>query len=251
VNSIGQYSSRLLPLFANYFLPWERINPSINPPPPVILQPPVQRWCVLLTATSRVQVNLRSNTWGKAQQLDARARRATYARSLRSWLGAGYKMPIVLVENSDDAKFVSELRAQLLSANSSFFAGVPMGARRRAELLSIGPSPTCGPEEIGCHEASALLRGVNASSLFRREPGGRPPRCTHALKVTGRYFVHGLPAALERCPAGASLAVEDAKATAGMVPYRQETMVGRRDGPLLLTPAHLRHSSPYPCAPSL
>ena len=70
-------------------------------------------------------------------------------------------------------------------------------------------------------QSSAILRSLSQASHFRRIDG-REPRCTHAVKVTGRYHVHDLEQALFRCPNSTSIVVESANAS---FQSRQESMV--------------------------
>lgn len=163
--------------------------------------------------TTRVHVDLRAQRWGNGQQRDTVDRQRTYAHSIGRWVQSGLKMPLLVVENSNDKPFLEQIRKQLLDgmgANSS--AGASANAEEEFELLAFGPSTSCTKFEIGCHEASAVLRAINASRLFGRHSLGLP-RCTHALMVTGRYFVHDLPQVIERCPTATVLAVEHVDAS--------------------------------------
>lgn len=58
----------------------------------------MEKWCVLLTATINVQVDLRSQAWGQQQQRDPSERRDMYLRVLKHW--ASLDFPVVFVENS-------------------------------------------------------------------------------------------------------------------------------------------------------
>ena len=165
---------------------------SLTPPSLLSKVRPAPRWCLLLTATTNVQVNLTSNKWGRGQQVHSSARKRAYLRALRSWLehlsavGMVNELPVIFAENSHDRAFLSYVDAQLKAPNATSFASLPFEARSRVELLDIGPASTCTQGEIGCHEASAVLRAIRASRHFRRGADGSLPRCTHALKVTLR-----------------------------------------------------------------
>jgi hypothetical protein len=196
---------------------WPSASTVLRRGPPVVAAEEA-RWCLLLTATTTVQVDLTKNGFGRGQQRSRAQRQRTYADTLSKWLGSGLQMPVVLAENSNDETFLTELHAQLHGT-----APRDRGDQK-VDLVEIGPATTCDDEEIGCHEASAILRAVRKSRFFRRE-AGRPPRCTHALKVTGRYFVHELPKAIQQCPRGTAIAVEHRNASFNDVGQRQETMV--------------------------
>ena len=65
--------------------------------------PPTPRWCVVLTATVHVNVDLRQHAWGHEQQRNAWERRAMYTRVLRHWFTHLPGVPITIVENSGDS----------------------------------------------------------------------------------------------------------------------------------------------------
>ena len=118
-----------------------------------------------------------------------------YSQVLAHWLAAYPKRPVALAENSGDS---------LAWTWTDATKGTPL------ERLQIGPASTCRDEEIGCHEADAILRAVRVSRLFRaRGPAGMRV-CTHALKVTGRYAVTSdVQAALSGCVRGWDLALQN------------------------------------------
>ena len=188
---------------------------------------PAPRWCIMMSASTRVGVR-----WGTQQQVNGLERRRMYVRVLRNWLlhmaarGAAGAMPLILVENSDDRPFADELRAQLNSSQSAFFEGVPKALRDAVDVVTLRPATTCIGKEIGCHEASAVLRAIWGSVYFRRGVDGTPPRCTHAVKVTGRYMVPQLPDEIARCASrgATSLIVQNRHSYLTPTP-RQETHV--------------------------
>ena len=99
----------------------------------------------------------------------------------------------MVVENSGD---------NLTWAKSAARANRAERATRLLELLPLARAARCTSEaEIGCHEADAILRAVRASQLIGR--------CSHILKVTGRYAVFGVHAALRSCPRGWDVAVQN------------------------------------------
>ncbi len=155
--------------------------------------PHMRHWCLLLTATTNVTVDLRSTSYGKAQQRDARERQQLYAGVLDHWLKKYPTLPIVLVENSGDSlAWAKELAAPLANASA------------RLELLPIAQANTCKMDEIGCPEADAVLRSLRASRLFILR------QCEHVLKVTGRYAVTSdIGAALRGCKHGWDVAVQN------------------------------------------
>jgi hypothetical protein len=146
-------------------------------------------WCLVLTASTNVAVDLRTQSYGKAQQRDARERQQMYADVLQHWLRAYPKKRVTLVENTLD--------------NLTWAAPTP-----NLELIKLLPARTCGYTEIGCHEASALLRGLERSRFLFSRRG--VPRCTYILKVTGRYAVTSdVDAALRGCAPGWDVALQN------------------------------------------
>ena len=120
-----------------------------------------------------------------------------YAQVLGHWVGAYPEVPIVLAENSNDSLAWS-------------WTDATKGAR--LERLRIGRAPNCTGEEIGCHEADAILRAVRTSRFFRtwHLRGHEQRLCTYALKVTGRYAVTSdIDAALRSCPLDWDLALQN------------------------------------------
>ena len=154
-------------------------------------------WCLLLSATTNVQVDLRNFSFGRLQQRNTSERQHMYAQVLGHWVGAYPEVPIVLAENSNDSLAWS-------------WTDATKGAR--LERLRIGRAPNCTGEEIGCHEADAILRAVRTSRFFRtwHLRGHEQRLCTHALKVTGRYAVTSdIDAALRSCPLDWDLALQN------------------------------------------
>ena len=150
------------------------------------------KWCLLLTATTNVTVDLRSTSYGKGQQRDARERQHMYSGALKHWLEKYPTLPIALVENSGDSLAWANEVAALANASA------------RLELHPIGQAKRCKMDEIGCPEADAVLRSLRASSLFIIR------RCTYVLKVTGRYAITSdIDAALRGCKHGWDIAVQN------------------------------------------
>ena len=152
-------------------------------------------WCLLLSATTNVKVDLRRTGWGRLQQRNVSERQQMYSQVLAHWLGAYPKLQVALAENSGDS-----------------LAWTWTDATKGAQLerLRIRPALSCSGEEIGCHEADAILSAVRTSRFFRA-PGPHEQRlCTHALKVTGRYAVTSdVDAALRGCARGWDLALQN------------------------------------------
>lgn len=183
----------------------------VDPPP----APQHVRWCVLLTTTVNVGVNLtaRNRSWSTqwdgfaGQQDDARERRAMYVASLQRWL-AGNNLPVIIAENSGER--FPELHTMRRRFN------------KHVELVRLSPSATCAHREIGCHEASAVLRAVNASRLLRlREGTGAREHdlCSHVLMVAGRYYLPGIEGVLrQRCGSHTRVAVQNPR----WAPYRDD-----------------------------
>ena len=152
-------------------------------------------WCLLLSATTNVKVDLRNLSYGQLQQRNASERQQMYSQVLAHWLGAYPKLPVALAENSGDSLAWT-------------WTDATKGAR--LERLRIGPASNCSGEEIGCHEADAILRAVRASRFFRAHGQHEQRLCTHALKVTGRYAVTSdVDAALRGCARGWDLALQN------------------------------------------
>ena len=152
-------------------------------------------WCLLLTATTNVKVDLRKSSYGQLQQRNASERQQMYSQVLAHWLGAYPKLPVALAENSGDSLAWT-------------WTDATNGAR--LERLRIGPASGCTHEEIGCHEADAILRAVRASRFFGARGQHEQRLCTHALKVTGRYAVTSdVDAALRGCARGWDLALQN------------------------------------------
>ena len=152
-------------------------------------------WCLLLSATTNVKVDLRRTGYGRLQQRNVSERQQMYSQVLAHWLGAYPKLRVALAENSGDS-----------------LAWTWTDATKGAQLerLRVWPALSCSGEEIGCHEADAILSAVRTSRFFRA-PGPHEQRlCTHALKVTGRYAVTSdVDAALRGCARGWDLALQN------------------------------------------
>ena len=152
-------------------------------------------WCLLLSATTNVKVDLRRSGYGRFQQRNVSERQQMYSQVLAHWVGAYPKLLVALAENSGDSLAWTSTDAT-------------KGAR--LERLRIGPASTCPGEEIGCHEADAILRAVRTSRFFRARGPHEQRLCTHALKVTGRYAVTSdVDAALRGCARGWDLALQN------------------------------------------
>jgi hypothetical protein len=165
-------------------------------------------WCLLLSATTNVKVDLRRTGYGRLQQRNVSERQQMYSQVLAHWLGAYPKLRVAVAENSGDSLAWT-------------WTDATKGAR--LERLRIGPASSCSGEEIGCHEADAILRAVRTSRFFRarglfsrffrhffRRASFEQRLCTHALKVTGRYAVTSdVDAALRGCARGWDLALQN------------------------------------------
>ena len=152
-------------------------------------------WCLLLSATTNVKVDLRRTGWGRLQQRNVSERQQMYSQVLAHWLGAYPKLRVALAENSGDS-----------------LAWTWTDATKGAQLerLRVWPALSCSGEEIGCHEADAILSAVRTSRFFRARGPHEQRLCTHALKVTGRYAVTSdVDAALRGCARGWDLALQN------------------------------------------
>ena len=152
-------------------------------------------WCLLLSATTNVKVDLRRTGWGRLQQRNVSERQQMYSQVLAHWLGAYPKLQVALAENSGDS-----------------LAWTWTDATKGAQLerLRVWPALSCSGEEIGCHEADAILSAVRTSRFFRARGPHEQRLCTHALKVTGRYAVTSdVDAALRGCARGWDLALQN------------------------------------------
>ena len=152
-------------------------------------------WCLLLSATTNVKVDLRRTGYGRLQQRNVSERQQMYSQVLAHWLGAYPKLQVALAENSGDS-----------------LAWTWTDATKGAQLerLRIWPALSCSGEEIGCHEADAILSAVRTSRFFRARGPHEQRLCTHALKVTGRYAVTSdVDAALRGCARGWDLALQN------------------------------------------
>jgi hypothetical protein len=150
---------------------------------------------LLLSATTNVKVDLRRTGWGRLQQRNVSERQQMYSQVLAHWLGAYPKLQVALAENSGDS-----------------LAWTWTDATKGAQLerLRIRPALSCSGEEIGCHEADAILSAVRTSRFFRARGPHEQRLCTHALKVTGRYAVTSdVDAALRGCARGWDLALQN------------------------------------------
>ena len=156
-------------------------------------------WCLMLTNTNtKESVDLRNMSYGMRQQ------RQQMSGVLAHWLKSYSTLPIALIGSSDDnLSWANEVAAYLGDA----------GREARLELINIGRSDKCGRMQIGCHEADTILRAVRVSRLFARR---QRQRCTHVLKVTGRYLVTSdVDAALRGCTPGWDIAVQNSTSGEG------------------------------------
>ena len=189
------------------------------------MQPwPRAHWCLLLTMSVNPSVDLvaANQSWAKpsangmgGQQHNPATRRALYVDSLRRWV-ENSAMPIIIAENSGER--FDELRHMRRRHNQP------------VELIRLSHAATCTTTEIGCHEASAVLRAVNRSRLLSRRlrsgPFAGEEQCTHVLMVAGRYFIPGAERLLEsRCGAFSAVAVQSPRWSLPLnhSDWRQET----------------------------
>lgn len=166
----------------------------------------INSWCLLLTATTKIQVNL-ENRYG-VQQIDTSKRQTSYTQALDVWLRSMPELRIVLVENSGD---------NLTWAVNAARTHNP----QRLLTVPIRPSVTCNHDEIGCHEGSAIYRSLvrrKRTDLFLQN-------FSHILKVTGRYAItSNLTKILGRCHTNWLVALQNPRWHVGNPP-RQETQV--------------------------
>ena len=154
-------------------------------------------WCVLLTATTHIHVNLKkvAPSCCAKQQQNATERQEMYRHVLRRWAEREPDMPITLVENSgDDLIWAEHVRGEVRHPS--------------IELIRLTPAKTCPGVEIGCFEADAILRGVKRSAVL--DPRKSTSRCSHVLKVTARYVpTDNVSLALRTCNTlGTQMAVQ-------------------------------------------
>lgn len=125
-------------------------------------------WCVLLTATVCPHAGATH-----VVRTDPFVRRRDYAAALRRWVGPnGTALPLAVVENS--GANLDALRAAAGPATVDF--------------VSFSDAGVAAPRGKGHGEARAIQRALAASPLLKR--------CARIAKVTGRYFLEGLDAAL-------------------------------------------------------
>ena len=174
-----------------------------------------EHWCVLLTATVQPDVDLSTLGLDAVQQKNAEERRAMYEAVLRDW--AAQELPVIFAENSGaDLKWAERL-----------LSDAPGGG----EALSIPRATTCHTKgDIGCHEAHTLLQAVARSKLLR-DSG----KCTHALKLTGRYFVTSALGALPLLCKGRPVALQNA-------PWKHPTRGGSASDNNIYSPAKRQES---------
>lgn len=145
------------------------------------------RWCVLLTATTHIHVDLKkvAPSCCATQQQNATERQEMYRHVLRRWAEREPNMPITLVENSgDDLMWAEHVRREVNHPS--------------IELIRLTPTKTCPDVEIGCFEADAILRGVKRSTFL--DSRKLTSRCSHVLKVTARYVpTDNVSLALRKC----------------------------------------------------
>jgi len=159
--------------------------------------------CVLLTATTTPSVDLRKTPYGAGQQRNAHERQQMYEGVLAHWLKICPPLPIMLVENSGDDLSWANVAVRKLKLNATERAA-------RLELHPLARAARCTMDEIGCHEADAMLRAVRASRLIGRGAGpSGEQQCSHVLKVTGRYAISNVHAALRRCGPRWDVAVQN------------------------------------------
>ena len=135
------------------------------------------RWCLVLTTTTNVQVDLRNESYGKQQQRSAHGRQEQYSRVLHHWLSTHPRVPITLVENSGDELLWAKRLAVRFNRSEQHLA-----------LVHLRPPSACRSREIGCFEAHSVHSAVKQSPQFRpRNMGGKKKaQCSHALMLTGR-----------------------------------------------------------------
>ena len=143
-------------------------------------------WCVLVTATvCPAQGMTHTVRWSP------RVREKDYGAALQQWTApsGGTALPVVVVENSG-----ASLRG-LRSATSEH-------ARRsgQVEFVSFHDAQHDPTRGKGNAEYHSLLHALNRSQTLRR--------CTHVLKVTGRYFIENLDEALATLSPEVKLAVQ-------------------------------------------
>ena len=166
-------------------------------------------WCVLLTATVCPAQGATHTV-----RRDPALRRADYEAALRRWAGDdGTRRPLVVVENSGAA--LAGLRA----------AAAPL---QRAEFVSfVDGADVDVAKGKGHAEARAILRALADSNVLRT--------CDRVLKVTGRYFLRGLDAALAAVPDDAPLVVQSTPSPWQMWDgvLRSEVVGFRNDAPFV------------------
>ncbi len=123
------------------------------------------KWCVLLTTT--VNVNNKNILISQDKKED---RISTYLKSIRQWIMTD--LPIVVVENSGYT--------------------FPELKNTRVEVITFkGDTPEFkkflnkfGYVEKGIHELHSIRYACKSSNLIKK--------CTHIMKITGRYFIPSL-----------------------------------------------------------
>jgi len=174
------------------------------------------RWCLVLTTTTNVQVDLRNESYGKQQQRSAHGRQEQYSRVLHHWLSTHPRVPITLVENSGDELLWAKRLAVRFNRSEQHLA-----------LVHLRPPSACRSREIGCFEAHSVHSAVKQSPQFRpRNMGGKKKaQCSHALMLTGRYAITSrIDGALRGCGKSWSVAVQNPTwLPKGHPSWRQET----------------------------
>ena len=134
-------------------------------------------WCLLLTATVCPARDMTHTA-----RRDPALRRGDYERALARW-AKGTSLPVVLVENSG---------AHL---------GTLRDAHGGATFVSFVDGAVDAAKGKGHAEARAIRRALDSGIL---------DGCERVVKVTGRYFLEGLDAALAAVDPAAALVVQSA-----------------------------------------
>jgi hypothetical protein len=179
------------------------------------------RVCVLLTATVRVNIDLRKTGFGKNQQRDPNERKDMYIGVLGHYLKTFPDTPVILVENSgDDLCWAETIAASLsrpaINGNASCHTNGPpkpipnLDPMKQLSIVRVEQPKVCMiPGEIGCSEAHSVTIAVQQSPHFDPRTNGY---CTHALKVTGRFAITSdLPRIFEDCGKSWTMAVQNPK----------------------------------------
>ncbi len=121
--------------------------------------------CILLTTTIHVDTNLTHvHQKNKQERLDI------YLKSIKHWLTCT-SLPIVVVENSGYTFSINSPRLEVISFNSTDY-------NYDKEL-----------DSKGVHEAFSILYALQHSVFLKK--------CSHFIKVTGRYFIPSFESLLQ------------------------------------------------------